>query len=76
MGLLDVLTGRHKLSKPAAEDRLFALSTAYVTLQAGYGRLPALMASGYLVADAFELVAGDPFATRGDVSAGERLMIG
>ena len=37
MGLLDVLTGRHKLSKPAAEDRLFALSTAYVTLQAGYG---------------------------------------
>jgi geranylgeranyl pyrophosphate synthase len=34
------------------------------TLQAGYGRLPALMASGYLVADAFELVAGDPFATR------------
>jgi geranylgeranyl pyrophosphate synthase len=34
------------------------------TLQAGYGRLPALMASGYLVADAFELVEGDPFAIR------------
>jgi geranylgeranyl pyrophosphate synthase len=34
------------------------------TLQAGFGRLHALMASGYLVADAFELVAGDPFATR------------
>lgn len=34
------------------------------TLQAGYGRLPALMASGYLVADAFELVEGDPFAVR------------
>jgi geranylgeranyl pyrophosphate synthase len=33
------------------------------TLQAGYGRLPALMASGYLVADAFELLAGDRFAT-------------
>jgi hypothetical protein len=33
MGLFDVLTGRHKLSRPAAEDRLFALSTAYVTLQ-------------------------------------------
>jgi geranylgeranyl pyrophosphate synthase len=33
------------------------------TLQAGFGRLYALMASGYLVADAFELVAGDPFAT-------------
>ncbi len=34
------------------------------TVQAGYGRLPALMASGYLVADAFELVEGDPFAIR------------
>ena len=34
------------------------------TLQAGFGRLHALMASGYLVADAFELVSGDPFATR------------
>lgn len=34
------------------------------TLQRGFGRLPALMASGYLVADAFEVVASDPFATR------------
>jgi geranylgeranyl pyrophosphate synthase len=34
------------------------------TLHRGFGRLPALMASGYLVADAFEVVAGDPFATR------------
>jgi geranylgeranyl pyrophosphate synthase len=34
------------------------------TLQRGFGRLPALMASGYLVADAFEVVAGDPFASR------------
>ena len=33
MGLRDVLTGRHQLSKPAP-DRLFALSTAYVTLEA------------------------------------------
>jgi hypothetical protein len=32
MGLLDVLTGKRKLAKPAA-DRLFAISTAYVTLQ-------------------------------------------
>jgi hypothetical protein len=32
MGLLDVLTGRRKLDKPAP-DRLFAISTAYVTLQ-------------------------------------------
>jgi len=34
------------------------------TLQRGFGRLPALMASGYLIADAFEVVAGDPFASR------------
>jgi hypothetical protein len=32
MGLLDVLAGRRKLAKPAP-DRLFALSTAYVTFQ-------------------------------------------
>ncbi len=32
MGLLDVLTGKRKLAKPAA-DRLFAISTAYVTLE-------------------------------------------
>jgi hypothetical protein len=32
MGLFDVLTGRHKLAKPAP-DRLFAISTAYVTMQ-------------------------------------------
>ena len=32
MGLLDVLTGRRKLAQPAP-DRLFAISTAYVTLQ-------------------------------------------
>jgi len=32
MGLLEVLTGRRKLAKPAP-DRLFAISTAYVTLE-------------------------------------------
>jgi hypothetical protein len=32
MGFLDVLTGRRKLAKPAP-DRLFAISTAYVTLE-------------------------------------------
>jgi hypothetical protein len=32
MGLLDVVLGRRKLAAPAA-DRLFAMSTAYVTLQ-------------------------------------------
>jgi geranylgeranyl pyrophosphate synthase len=34
------------------------------TVERKFGRLPALMASGYLVADAFEAVAGDQFATR------------
>ena len=33
MGLLDILTGRHEVKGPAP-DRLFAISTAYVTLQA------------------------------------------
>jgi geranylgeranyl pyrophosphate synthase len=34
------------------------------TVQSGFGKLPALMASGYLVADAFDAVAGDAFACR------------
>ncbi|HWE33800.1 MAG TPA: polyprenyl synthetase family protein [Solirubrobacteraceae bacterium] len=34
------------------------------TVERQYGRLPALMASGYLVADAFAATADDPFAIR------------
>jgi hypothetical protein len=34
MGFLDILTGRRKLAQPA-EDRLFAMSTAYVTFETG-----------------------------------------
>src|SRR6202035_5718792 len=34
------------------------------TIQCRFGRLPALMASGYLVADAFDAFAEDPFAVR------------
>jgi geranylgeranyl pyrophosphate synthase len=34
------------------------------TVQRRFGHLPALMTSGYLVADAFDAVAGDPFAIR------------
>jgi hypothetical protein len=34
MGFLDVITGKRKLAGPAP-DRLFAMSTAYVTLQTG-----------------------------------------
>jgi hypothetical protein len=36
MGFLDVLTGKRKLAGPAP-DRLFAMSTAYVTLQTSLG---------------------------------------
>jgi hypothetical protein len=33
MGLLDIITGKRKLQKPVPTDRLFALSTAYVTME-------------------------------------------
>jgi hypothetical protein len=36
MGFLDVLTGKRKLAPPAP-DRLFAMSTAYVTFETGLG---------------------------------------
>ncbi|HEX4279421.1 MAG TPA: hypothetical protein VHZ27_01565, partial [Solirubrobacteraceae bacterium] len=36
MGFLDVLMGRRKLAQPAP-DRLFAISTAYVTMQTSLG---------------------------------------
>jgi len=36
MGLLDVLRGKRELKRPAP-DRLFALTTAYVTLETGLG---------------------------------------
>jgi hypothetical protein len=36
MGLLDIITGRRRLAAPAP-DRLFAMSTAYVTMQAAGG---------------------------------------
>jgi hypothetical protein len=34
MGFLDVITGKRKLAKPAP-DRLFAMTTAYVTMETG-----------------------------------------
>ncbi len=37
MGVFDTLLGRGKTTKPAKQDRLFALSTAYITLQASQG---------------------------------------
>jgi hypothetical protein len=40
VGLLDALTGRHKVKGPAP-DRLFAIATAYVTLQSEHEIEPA-----------------------------------
>jgi hypothetical protein len=40
LGLRDILTGRHEVKGPA-QDRLFAITTAYVTLQAEHGVQPA-----------------------------------
>jgi hypothetical protein len=37
VGLRDILTGRHEVKGPAAKDRLFAITTAYITLQAEHG---------------------------------------
>jgi hypothetical protein len=41
VGLRDILTGRHEVKGPAAKDRLFAITTAYITLQAEHGIDPA-----------------------------------
>ena len=41
MGLRDILTGRHQVKGPAP-DRLFAISTAYVTLQSEHQIEPAI----------------------------------
>ncbi len=40
MGLKDILTGRHEVKGPAP-DRLFAISTAYITLQTEHNIEPA-----------------------------------
>src|SRR3954447_15600413 len=36
MGFLDALLGRRKVAGPAKHDRLFAISTAYVTLETSF----------------------------------------
>jgi hypothetical protein len=41
VGLRDILTGRHEVKGPASDDRLFAITTAYVTLQSGHQIDPA-----------------------------------
>ena len=37
MGLFDTILGRSKVAKPASQDRLFAMSTAYVKLSSELG---------------------------------------
>jgi hypothetical protein len=41
VGLRDVLTGRHQVKGPAAHDRLFAITTAYITLETEHQVAPA-----------------------------------
>jgi hypothetical protein len=45
VGLRDIITGRHTVSGPAKQDRLFAITTAYVTLQAEHSIEPAGVAA-------------------------------
>ena len=40
MGFLDALLGRRKVAGPAKHDRLFAMSTAYVTLETSFDVRP------------------------------------
>ncbi len=40
MSLKDILTGRHQVQGPAKKDRLFAIATAYIALQAEHGIAP------------------------------------
>jgi hypothetical protein len=40
MGLFDALFGRRKVAGPAKADRLFAISTAYITLDTSFGVKP------------------------------------
>jgi hypothetical protein len=57
MSLRDVLTGRHKVKGPAP-DRLFALSTAYVTLEGEYA-----IKAGGVAGIVFQPLATSDFAS-------------
>jgi hypothetical protein len=41
VGLRDILTGRHQVKGPASDDHLFAITTAYITLQSEHQIDPA-----------------------------------
>ena len=57
MGFLDSLLGRSRTPKPAKKDRLFAMSTAYVTLETEHG-----MTSGGKAGLVFQAEATSDFA--------------
>ncbi|HEX8120236.1 MAG TPA: hypothetical protein VF549_03130 [Solirubrobacteraceae bacterium] len=57
MGFLDSLLGRSRTPKPAKQDRLFAMSTAYVTLETAHG-----MTSGGKAGIVFQAEATADFA--------------
>jgi hypothetical protein len=76
VGLRDMLMGRSSVKRPAARERLFALTTAYVTLETSYGitsagvggiAVQALATSDFqsVLTDTEEVVT----ATAGDVKA-------
>ena len=57
MGFLDTLLGRSRTPKPAKKDRLFAMSTAHVTLESQHG-----MKSGGRAGLVFQAEATSDFA--------------
>jgi hypothetical protein len=57
VGFLDSLLGRSRTPKPAKKDRLFAMSTAYVTLESSHG-----MTSGGKAGLVFQAEATSDFA--------------
>src|SRR6059058_1118735 len=62
MGLRDILSGRRQLKGPAADERLFALATAQVTLETELGLKPAGVAAVVfkpLSSGDFRRVSGD-----------------
>jgi len=76
VGLFDALVGRHAVKGPAARERLFALSTAYVTLSTEYSiesaGVAGIVFQPLATAD-FESIVGDMEqvvkATAGDLGA-------
>ena len=58
MGLLNIFTGRSSVKPPASRERLFALSTAYVTLETSYEIVSAGVAGIAALHRNLHLIAG------------------